>query len=95
MSNLRQAAEQALEALENVTRHFTRVPSTLKDSEFRGEAHKAMTALRAALEQQQSDPLIEEQRLDIVATALRGHASTRDAIQWAIEAVERHHGIKE
>ena len=58
--------------------------------EHMAEIHRLRTAL-----EQQSDPLLEEQRLDIVATALRGHASTRDAIQWAIEAVERHHGIKE
>lgn len=41
----------ALEALESVTGHFTRTPSTLRDSEVRGEAHKAITALRAAIEQ--------------------------------------------
>ena len=40
---------QALTALERVTTHFTRTPSTLADSEARGEAHKAMDALRARL----------------------------------------------
>jgi hypothetical protein len=39
----------ALEALESVTGHFTRTPSTLRDSEVRGEAHKAITVLRQAL----------------------------------------------
>lgn len=43
----------------------------------------------------QRKPLTKEQRLVIVATAINGHASTREAILWAIEYVERHHGIKE
>ena len=41
--------QMALEALESVTGHFTRTPSTLRDSEVRGEAHKAITVLRQAL----------------------------------------------
>jgi hypothetical protein len=45
------AMKQALEALEIVTRHFTRTPSTLKDSEARSTAHAAITALRLAIEQ--------------------------------------------
>jgi hypothetical protein len=40
---------QALEALEVVTKHFTRTPSTLKDTEARGQAHKAITAIKEAL----------------------------------------------
>ena len=51
MTDLRLAATRALEALENVTHHFTRTPSTLKDSEVRGDAHKSIEALRAALAQ--------------------------------------------
>ena len=54
-TQLEQAARLALEALEIVTGHFTRTPSTLRDSEVRGEAHKAITALRAALEQPAQD----------------------------------------
>jgi predicted Zn-dependent protease with MMP-like domain len=45
----REAMQMALEALESVTGHFTRTPSTLRDSEVRGEAHKAITVLRQAL----------------------------------------------
>ena len=45
----RKAMQVALEALESVTWHFTRTPSTLRDSEVRGEAHKAITVLRQAL----------------------------------------------
>jgi len=45
----REAMKMALEALERVTGHFTRTPSTLRDSEVRGEAHKAITVLRQAL----------------------------------------------
>jgi hypothetical protein len=51
MSELRKAAQMALEALDQVTRHFTRIPSTLADSEKRGLAHQATDALRAALAQ--------------------------------------------
>jgi hypothetical protein len=46
----REAMQIALEALEKVTKHFTRTPSTLMDSEARVEAHNAITALRQALE---------------------------------------------
>jgi hypothetical protein len=49
MTALRTAAKQALEALTYVTRHFTRAPSTLKDSDARAMGHEAITALRAAL----------------------------------------------
>lgn len=49
--NLREAAQQALEALGHITRHFSRIPSTLADSEARGQAHAAITALRTAIEQ--------------------------------------------
>ena len=49
MTTLREAAQQALEALTYVTRHFTRTPSTLKDSDARAMGHEAITALRAAL----------------------------------------------
>ncbi len=45
----REVIEQALEALEQVTRHFTRSPSTLADTEARIKAHKAITALREVL----------------------------------------------
>jgi hypothetical protein len=45
--------QMALEALESVTGNFTRTPSTLRDSEVRGEAHKAITVLRQALETEQ------------------------------------------
>jgi len=50
-TDLRAAAQQALEALTYVTRHFTRAPSTLKDSDARAMGHEAINALRAALEQ--------------------------------------------
>jgi small-conductance mechanosensitive channel len=45
----REVIEQALEALEQVTRHFTRTPSTLADTEARGKAHKTIDALREVL----------------------------------------------
>jgi len=57
MSDLRTAAQQALEALTYVTRHFTRTPSTLKDSDARAMGHEAITALRAALEQPEQEPV--------------------------------------
>jgi hypothetical protein len=49
--------QQVLEALESVTGHFTRTPSTLRDSEVRGEAHKAITALRERLTQPEQEPV--------------------------------------
>ena len=52
----REAMKLALEALEKVTKHFTRTPSTLMDSEARVEAHSAITALRQALEQLTQPP---------------------------------------
>ena len=52
----REAMKLALEALEKVTKHFTRTPSTLMDSEARVEAHSAITALRQALEQPEDEP---------------------------------------
>jgi len=51
MTDLRKAAEMALDALERITRQFTKTPSSLKDSEARCEAHKAMAELRQALAQ--------------------------------------------
>ncbi len=45
----REVMQLALEALEQVTRHFTRTPSTLADTEARGKAHKTITALREVL----------------------------------------------
>jgi hypothetical protein len=55
----RELMQQALKALEIVTHHFTRTPSTLKDSEARGEAHAAITGLREALAEQpaQQEPV--------------------------------------
>lgn len=50
---LKLALKLALEALESVTGHFTRTPSTLRDSEVRGEAHKAIAAIKEALAQPQ------------------------------------------
>lgn len=48
----KEAMKLALEALESVTKHFTRSPSTLRDSQVRGIAHNAITALRKALAEQ-------------------------------------------
>ena len=56
MNTDRELMQQALEAMESVTRHFTRTPSTLRDSEVRGEAHKAITALRERLAQPVQEP---------------------------------------
>lgn len=53
----RDLMQQVLEALESVTGHFTRTPSTLRDSEVRGEAHKAITALRERLTQPEQEPV--------------------------------------
>jgi hypothetical protein len=60
MNQLREAAQQALEALDQVTRHFTRIPSTLADSEKRGLAHQAIDALRAALAQPEQEPVLHK-----------------------------------
>ena len=49
--------EQALEALGQVTRHFTRTPSSLADSAVRVSAHDALHTLRAALAQEEQEPL--------------------------------------
>ena len=67
----RELMQQALEALEKVTKHFTRTPSTLMDSEARGEAHKAITALRERLAQpeQQKPPLTDEQIEELLPEA--------------------------
>ena len=46
--------KQAADALEKITRHFgirRLYASNLKDTEVRGEAHKAITALRQAISQ--------------------------------------------
>ena len=56
----REIMQQALDALEIVTHHFTRTPSTLKDSEARGEAHAAITALRSRLAQPEQEPVVGE-----------------------------------
>jgi len=53
----RDLMQQVLEALESVTGHFTRTPSTLRDSEVRGEAHKAITAQRERLTQPEQEPV--------------------------------------
>jgi hypothetical protein len=76
---LQQAAENGLKALEIVTRHFTKTPSTLKDSEARGTAHSAMKELRLALaaqpKAQEPLPIIE-----LVHQAVaRGWCSNRNA----------------
>ena len=63
---LREAAQQALEALEKVTKHFTRTPSTLMDSEARVEAHKAITALRQALETEREWVGLTDQEINSV-----------------------------
>ena len=76
----------------------------INDMAFNG----AMEVLRTRLEQPeqivpsvyseytppQRKPLTTEELSSIVNEALRGHASTRDAIDWAIRHVERHHGIQ-
>ena len=43
----------------------------------------------------QRKPLTSEQQKAIAETAKNGHASTHDAIIWAIEYTECHHGITE
>jgi len=58
----RDLMQQALEALESVTGHFTRTPSTLRDSEVRGEAHKTITALRERLTQPEQEHMSERIR---------------------------------
>ena len=61
MSKKGEALKLALEALETVTRHFTRTPSTLRDSEVRGEAHQAITALREALAEQPAQQVVDSE----------------------------------
>jgi len=64
------AMQQALEALEQVTRHFTRSPSTLADTEARIKAHKAINALREVLQatateyQQAADKMAMEHKIE-------------------------------
>ena len=43
----------------------------------------------------QAAPLTKHQQLAIVESAINGHASTRNAVWWAVEYVERYYGIKE
>ena len=61
-----EALKLALEALESVTKHFTRAQSTLRDSEVRGEAHKAITAIREALAEESSGTEQPAQRIAAV-----------------------------
>jgi hypothetical protein len=42
------AAPDLLEALIEMTRHFTKTPSSLKDSEMRGKAHAAIAKAQPA-----------------------------------------------
>ena len=44
-----QPLQNCLDVLETVTKHFTRTPSTLRDSQVRGMAHAAMKECRAAM----------------------------------------------
>ncbi len=48
-----QTIGSAITAIEAVIKHFTRTPSTLKDSEARGQAHETVRALKNLLEQSQ------------------------------------------
>ena len=97
-----EALKLALEALESVTGHFTRTPSTLRDSEVRGEEHKAITVIREALmsfqdgAQSRSDvkPLTEEQMFELAEIAWRhGWASCRDAEYVGEEAEDERWGM--
>ena len=82
----REAMQMALDALN--------LPS-MKTQQMLQQRDEAIATLRAKLEQPEQKPLTTEERNWIVNEALRGHASTRDAINWAIRNVERHHGIGE
>lgn len=44
-----QQLQRALDTLENMLRHFTRTPSSIKDSDHRARSHEAIKTLRAAL----------------------------------------------
>jgi hypothetical protein len=44
-----QPLQNCFDALETVTKHFTRTPSTLRDSQVRGMAHAAMKECHAAM----------------------------------------------
>ena len=59
-----------------------------------GSPDKGVTDVRLYTAPPQRQPLTTEERSSIANQALRGHASTRDAIDWAIRHVERHHGIQ-
>lgn len=41
--------QSSVDAMEDLTRHFTKTPSTLLDSTARGNAHTAMAETRAAI----------------------------------------------
>ena len=71
----------ALEALEKVTKHFTRTHSTLMDSEARVEAHSAIIALRQALETEQ-EPVAWRYALDASVEGPRWVYIDKDPHQW-------------
>lgn len=81
----RETMQQALDALN--------LPS-MKTQQMLQQRDEAIATLRERLEQPEQEPLTPEDRSSIVNEALQGHASTRDAIDWAIRHVERHHGIQ-
>jgi hypothetical protein len=58
-------------------------------------AGELLDRIRATPPAAQRKPLTSEQQKAIAETAKNGHASTHDAIIWAIEYTECHHCIKE
>jgi phage-related minor tail protein len=74
------AMKQALAALEIVTRHFTRTPSTLKDSEARSTAHAAITALRLAIEQAERNEQDLQDRIDRIYFMYQQACQQRDEL---------------
>lgn len=96
MNNLRKAAEQALEALENVLDNYGEPLDKLSITGGMYEAlycRDAITALRAALAEPVQEPLTEDEIALIVADC-SASAHRHDDFSFA-RAIERAHGIKE
>ena len=83
MNNLRQAAQQALEAMESFQQSI---------GIFRGEFEEEVAALRAALAEPERKPLTDDE-IAIISVAC---AATHRHDDWSFtRAIERAHGIRD
>lgn len=91
--NLRQAAEEALDALANAKDHIYLLPENaqaLTEAEMLERLHTAITALRTALAEPDFKPLSAEDMAKVIV-ANWGVVGVWDLCR----AIERAHGIKE